>query len=170
MGNHFSEETGRTGRNSMNIQIKYLAEKPETIDIITRWLYDEFHYLIPGKSIGDVAESLRARLNHDRLPLGIVALRDDDILGTVSLKISDMDIRDNLSPWMAGLYVDKKFRNNGIGTLLVKSIQEIARQFAYKELFLYTPGASDFYKRIGWTTLEELTYKSTDVVIMNYAL
>lgn len=154
----------------MDVQIKYLAEKPEAIDIIARWLYDEFQYLVPGKSIDDVEELLHDRLNRDKLPLAIVALRDDEILGTVSLKISDMDIRDNLSPWMAGLYVDKKYRNNGIGTLLVKSIQEIARQFAYKELFLYTPGASDFYKRTGWMTIEELTYKSKDVVIMNYAL
>jgi predicted N-acetyltransferase YhbS len=154
----------------MNARIKYLAEKPETIDIIARWLHDEFQYLVPGKSIGDVVELLHDRLNRDKLPLGIVALRNDEILGTVSLKISDMDIRDNLSPWMAGLYVDKKYRNRGIGALLVKSIQEIARQFGYKELFLYTPGASGFYERIGWTTLEELTYKTKDVVIMNYEL
>jgi predicted N-acetyltransferase YhbS len=154
----------------MNTRIKYLAEKPETIEIIARWLYDEFHYLVPGKSLDDVVKSLYARLNRDTLPLGIVALRNDEIIGTVSLKTSDMDIRDNLSPWMAGLYVDKKFRNNGIGRLLVKSIQEIARQFGYNEVFLYTPGASGFYKRIGWAVREELTYKSTNVVIMNYEL
>jgi predicted N-acetyltransferase YhbS len=154
----------------MNVEIKYLAEKPEAIDIISRWLYDEFGFLIPGKTVDNVKESLQARLNHDILPLSIVAMDNDAVIGTASLKISDMDIRDDLTPWLAGLYVDKTQRNKGVGTLLVKSIQEIARQFGYEALFLYTPGASGFYERIGWRALEELTYKSKDVVIMNYAL
>ena len=55
-------------------------------------------------------------------------------------------------------------------TLLVKTIQEKARQLGYSDLFLYTPDASGFYARMGWMTLEELTYKSHNVTIMNYAL
>jgi len=154
----------------MKALITYLAEKPETIDTIARWLYDEFHYLIPGKSLADVTASLHDRLNRDRLPLGMVAMLNGEVIGTVSLKPHDMDIRENLSPWLAGLYVDKKFRNGGIGTLLVKTIQEKARHLGYGDLFLYTPSASGFYARMGWTSIEELTYNSHDVTIMNYAL
>jgi N-acetylglutamate synthase-like GNAT family acetyltransferase len=153
----------------MNAEIIYLAERPGIINTIARWLYDEFYYLIPGKSIDYVIESLQGRLNYDKVPLSIVALNNNEILGTVSLKIDDMDICENLTPWLASLFVNKVYRDNGIGTLLVKSIQEIARHLGYEELFLYTPGASEFYRRIGWITLEELKYKSKDVVIMNYS-
>jgi predicted N-acetyltransferase YhbS len=154
----------------VNVEIAYLADRPEAIDIVTRWLYDEFSYLVPGKTVGDVKVSLMARMNRDVLPLSIVASDGGEVAGTASLKLGDMDTRDDLSPWLAGLYVDRTRRNRGVGTLLVKSIQEIARQFGYGELYLYTPGASGFYHGIGWKTLEEATYKSRKVVIMNYAL
>lgn len=149
-----------------NITIEYLADVPEVIPVISKWLYDEFNYLIPGKTLEYVIESLQARLNHDIIPLSIVAFENNEILGTVSLKISDMDIRNNLQPWLAGLFVNVKYRNNGVGSFLVKSIEKIAKQLGENELYLYTPNASDFYNRIGWLNFEELEYKSNKVVIM----
>ena len=46
----------------------------------------------------------------------------------------------------------------------------IAKKTGITELFLYTPNACDFYKRIGWTIVEELQYMSRDVVIMKREL
>jgi N-acetylglutamate synthase-like GNAT family acetyltransferase len=152
------------------ITVKYLADVPEAIPVIARWLYDEFHYLIPERPIDYVIESLNTRLNYNKIPLSIIALKEHEIIGTVSLKMTDMDIRDNLTPWLASLFVNNEYRHNGVGTFLVKSVQEIAKQIGIKELFLYTPNSWDFYKKIGWTIIERLEYKSRDVVIMKYSL
>ncbi len=152
------------------VRIEYLADRPEAIPVIARWLHDEFRDFIPGKPVEYVIEMLHGRLNHDAIPLGILAIADGEIIGTVSLKDHDMDIRNDLTPWLASLYVNGKYRNRGVGRYLVQTIQDIARKFGVRELYLYTPEAECFYGRIGWIRLEQVTYHSKDVVIMKIKL
>ncbi len=122
--------------------IGLLADHPGFVPVIARWLFDEFGYLIPGKTLPCVEESLRARMNRDRIPLCLVALRGVAPVGTVSLKESDMDSRTELTPWLAGLFVRPDLRGAGLGARLVGAIMEEASRLGAHELFLYTPSAA----------------------------
>ena len=153
-----------------DVTLKFLADVPDCIPLLAQWLYDEFHYLIPGKTVEYVIESLHTRINVNKLPLCMVAFQNNEPCGTVSIKISDMDIREYLSPWLASLYVSKTHRSSGIGTYLVKSIQDVCRQLNNHEMFLYTPNAELFYSRLGWKQLEKVSYRNTDVTILRREL
>ena len=53
------------------------------------------------------------------LPLTLIAINRDRLLGSVNIVNCDMDIRSELKPWLAQLYVDPPERGRGISYLFV---------------------------------------------------
>ena len=149
-----------------DIQIDYLAKHPEWIDTLTGWFFDEWPAYYADKSTEDVAESFRQRLNVDRIPLTLIAHHDGEVIGTVSLKEHDMDIRKNFSPWLAALYVALPYRRRGIGTLLIESGLSEARRLGLSHLYLWTPQLEPFYLKRGWSILERTVYNGINVSVM----
>jgi len=74
----------------------------------------------------------------ESIPVTLVALKGDTVLGTVSLVASDRDDLPNFSPWVAGLTVKREFRRQGIATLLLKEIEQMATGLGYPIIFLDT--------------------------------
>jgi len=54
----------------------------------------------------------------------LLAFDNQELIGTVCLKVHDMDTRPDLSPWLAGLYVVAPWRRLGIGAKLVAVIEK----------------------------------------------
>jgi GNAT superfamily N-acetyltransferase len=56
-------------------------------------------------------------------------------------------------------YVDPAFRRYGIGSLLVRELEQFVNQMQYTTLYLHThrflPGAVDFWERQGFTFITE---------------
>jgi len=77
-----------------------------------------------------------------------------------------MDTRLDLSPWLAGLYVAGPWRGRGIGTALVKAVEQKAIGLGIRKLYLYTPSAEVFYLRMAWLTREATDYLGAKVTIM----
>jgi N-acetylglutamate synthase-like GNAT family acetyltransferase len=148
------------------LRIEYLADHPGCIPTLGRWFFSEWEPLYGGKSIDDVTASIRERLNYDKLPLALVAVEGGAVVGTVCLKEHDMDIREDLSPWLAGLYVAAAYRRRGFGTQLVTSAVEKARVLGVSSLFLYTPNQEQFFAKRGWSVFERALYKGVNVVVM----
>lgn len=53
------------------------------------------------------------------IPSFYIAKVDDKIIGTYALIRNDLNSRQDLSPWLACLFVDEKFRGNSIGAKLL---------------------------------------------------
>jgi GNAT superfamily N-acetyltransferase len=148
------------------MDIAYLADHQEHIPQLAAWFYQEWSLFYPGKSVENVASAMRERTNKNNIPLALVALEGETLVGTVCLKNHDMDTRRDLSPWLAGLYVAEFYRGQGIGTALVKSIEQKAKEIGVPKVYLYTPSAQSFYLRIAWRFREGTEYHSTEVAIM----
>jgi GNAT superfamily N-acetyltransferase len=88
------------------------------------------------------------------------------LVGTVSLKIHDMDSRMHLTPWLAALYVAEERRRQGIGTALVRAIERRAAALGIGRLFLYTPASERFYANLGWAVRERTGYHGHAVSVM----
>src|SRR5512146_707600 len=108
------------------MNIAYLADHKEVIPLLAQWFYKEWAYLNPGKTLADVEQLIGERTSTDRIPIALVAFDNQELLGTVCLKVHDMDTRLDLSPWLAGLYVAAPRRQQGIGTALVAAIENKA--------------------------------------------
>lgn len=148
------------------MNIKPLPDHQEVIPTLAQWFYAEWSYLSPHLSLTDVEDILRARTNTDQMPLTLIAFDGEELIGTVSLKIHDMDIRTDLSPWVSSLYVKNSRRGQGIGSQLVCAIEEKAKSLGVSRLFLYTPTAEDFYAKLNWQVAERMKYHGTLVAIM----
>jgi GNAT superfamily N-acetyltransferase len=121
-------------------------------------------------SFEDVKRTVAERANTDKIPLAVVALDGGRVIGTGCLKVHDMDTRIELTPWLAGIYVEWSQRRKGVGSRLVSALEGIAKNFGTQRLYLYTPQSAGFYTRLGWAEYQRTTYKGQSVTIMEKIL
>jgi N-acetylglutamate synthase-like GNAT family acetyltransferase len=77
-----------------------------------------------------------------------------------------MPTRRELFPWLASVYVAPAHRRQGIGSLLVRRVEQEALALGFGTLYLFTPDRETYYAHLGWTVLEHTEYMGEKVVIM----
>ena len=88
----------------------------------------------------------------DELPLPkfYLLLHQGEIIGSYALLRNDIISRQDLTPWLACLFVNEPHRNKGLaGELLVHGLCE-ARVRGFDQLYLSTD-LDNFYEKRGWT-------------------
>jgi predicted N-acetyltransferase YhbS len=150
----------------MDLRIEYLADYPDLIPTLARWMHAEWGYLYPEHTLEIRQQLVAERANKDRIPLTLVAIDGDEPVGTVGLKVNDMDTRPELTPWLALLYVVESRRREGIGAKLVGAIENEAAKLGVKKLYLYTPKSESFYAELGWSVMERVEYRDDFVSVM----
>jgi GNAT superfamily N-acetyltransferase len=151
------------------VRIEYLADYPEHIPVLAQWHYAQWAYLDVGVSAAQRAAVLRKH-GRDTVPMTLVALSGDTLLGSASLIQHDMDTRMDLSPWLASVYVDPPYRERGIGSALVEAIVDWAERLGFSALYLFTPDRAPFYERLGWHILEHTIYRGYAQTVMALSL
>ena len=151
-----------------NIAVDYLANHPELADELARLSWAEWQsiYEQRGETFSDSLRKYRERINIDRLPLALVALADNELVGTVSLKHNDLDIRPEITPWLGGVFVIPEWRRRGVASLLMARAVEEARRLNLDRLFLWTASAESLYLKLGWQPVERTEYCGMNIVIM----
>jgi GNAT superfamily N-acetyltransferase len=161
-----------------DIAIDYLVNCPELIDELVRLSWKEWQeiYQQRKQTLEDLLKNYRERMNTDRLPLTLVAVRAGlavncrELVGMVSLKFHDMDTRPDLDPWLGGLLVLPKWRNRGVGTMLMQRATEEARRLNISRLYLWTHSAEGLYHELGWQVVERTNYFGKEAVVMQIHL
>jgi len=148
--------------------IEYLADHPEAIPILAEWQHAEWGYVRPGDTAEKRAVRLQGWSNRDRIPLTVVALEGNEVLGSASLIEHDMETRMELTPWLAGVFVGEPYRRRGIGAQLVRRIMDETRKLKVPLLYLYTVHSERFYAALGWKLMERTTYREHKIVIMTW--
>lgn len=148
------------------MDIAHLADRRDVIPILAQWFYQEWAYLHPDRTLEDVERLIGERTNTTKIPVALVAFEGGELLGTVCLKVHDMDTRLDLTPWLAGLYVATAWRRKGVGTALVSAIEKKAHELQVEKLYLYTPESEGFYSRLGWHINKRTEYHGYPVTIM----
>ncbi len=150
------------------IETALLKERPDAVSQLAHWYYEEW-----GRHDGKTLESVTARLaervgNMDDLPLHVVAIGGDDVVGAAALVQSDMDILTELTPWVSSVYVADSHRRKGIGRTLLHRLEREARRLGFNRLYLYTrsEGNVAFYGGLGWQTIQEVDYHGKAFVVM----
>ena len=152
-----------------NIIWQHIAECPEHIPQLACWFQDEWGLSDRECTLETRYEELKAKTDKNSLPLTMVAISQGELLGTYTLDLTDLDIRPNLSPWLASVFVNPKYRHKGIGTLLVKESLQHAESLGLGILYLYTKSSrASWYASMGWQTIEELFYRDEDLTIMRF--
>lgn len=152
-----------------DFRIQNLVDYPQFIPTLAAWHHAQWSYLDLGKSIAQRTATLRTH-RRTAVPMTVVALSADELLGSASLIAHDMDTRMDLSPWLASVYVDPSHRGQGVGSALVRAIVARATAMGFPTLYLFTPDRARFYEHLGWRVLEHVQYRGYAQVLMSISL
>jgi GNAT superfamily N-acetyltransferase len=81
------------------------------------------------------------------MPRTFVLLRDDEPAGTASLAEQDLESRPDLSPWLAGVFVEPAARGQSLAGRLVAAVEDECRRMRIGSMSLYTRSAERVYSR-----------------------
>jgi N-acetylglutamate synthase-like GNAT family acetyltransferase len=154
----------------MQIEIRYLAEHPELVHLLSTWFQDEWGKNNPALTLESIERRVRQRLHKDKIPLCLVAFADSKPIATTTLKIREMDIYPQFEYWLGNVYVVPEYRNQGVGSQIVESTVERAKLLGVKNLYLYTQDREHFYQRLFWTAIEQVEYHGHMVIVMRRIL
>ena len=100
----------------------------------------------PGDALADLTE----RSRDSGLPMGLVALYNNRLVGAAALAALSFGAMAGEGPWLVGLAVDPAFRKHGIAAQLVAWAEAEARHSA-TWLYCTTDRAAGLILRRGWT-------------------
>ena len=146
--------------------IQTFIVEPSTpeLAICTRWRANAFSVL--QASFEQELRSMELFASDQGRGVALVAKADGEPIGTCLLVESEIEPNHDVSPWLAGLFVVPERRRKGAGAVLVRAIEDQARQRGFSRLYLYTSDAVGFYERLGWEVLDRTNWKGFDTALM----
>ena len=142
------------------------ADFPHVAPLLAYWYRQEWGHLHPERSLADWHVILAAEMLRDQIPTVYVARAGEMPIGTAALIAYDMSSHPDLSPWLAGVYVDPEYRRRGLGSALVQQVVRTAAALGVSRLYLHTDSAQSLYARLGWIEIGREFYLGRDVVLM----
>jgi GNAT superfamily N-acetyltransferase len=108
--------------------------------------------------------------NRGELPVGVVAFYENEVCGVAALRSESIATHTHLGPWAAAGLVSPLYRRRGIGTALVRALEEVARSRGYSRIYCGTSIANRLLERRSWQLIERVKYDGEDVSIYQKAL
>nr|WP_086937405.1 GNAT family N-acetyltransferase [Thaumasiovibrio occultus] len=152
------------------MKIADLATCPDTITKLAHWHFTEWGHLYPDETQADFENELRQSLNPDIIPATFVMVENDAVIGSISLLAQDMPPNQQLTPWLANLYVHPRHRGKGVGKQLIAHLVAYCQQRGLATLYLFTPHDRQYYQGQGWQQVTRTRYHGEDVDIMRKSL
>ena len=135
------------------VEVVNLIDNQQYLEEVSKWIWQEWSKE-HGAKLEDIIYRSKHSINANNVPQMYIAKYKNEVIGVVSIWTNDLTARQDLSPWMATLYVKQEFRKMGVGKKLqYKCIQE-AKKMKYKNLYLITDH-ENYYEKTGWKLLEK---------------
>lgn len=153
------------------IKIKKITEIDENnLNKMTEWMY-EWWGKSEKHSFEEVKNFVTYSLQETRLPQTYGAFINDKIVGMYQFSYEDLFVRPDIYPWLANIYVDKKYRCSGICRKLMESVKENAQKnIKTNELYLYTKHIN-LYEKFGFKYICDIdTYSKEQKIQRLYKL
>ncbi|MBV8851681.1 MAG: GNAT family N-acetyltransferase [Methylobacteriaceae bacterium] len=150
----------------MRERIVALRDRVDLVPTVAKWSHEEF-WSYAGRTLEQTQILFTPAPRETWLPRTFVLLQGETPIGTASVVEHDLDIRPNLTPWLASLVVDRAARGHGHSRTLVKFIEDFARDNGVKTLWLFTWSAEGLYAKLGWRVVERLQRNNRRIVVMN---
>ena len=155
--------------NMPPIRIAPLADHIDLVPVLADWLYREWGYLEPLSTREWVASRLAERTNRVTVPICFVGFADRTVVGTVSIKLREMEMYPQLRYWVGSLLVEPTWRGRGVGSALMRHACDWASGQT-DAVHLYTTEQQGFYEKLGWSTIATPYYRGETVTVMQKLL
>ncbi len=85
----------------------------------------------------------------------LILLKDNELIGFISIFRNDCDECRDLTPWYSTMYVKKEYRGQGYSKILNDAILKESKKRNYKEIFLKTK-LNNYYEKFGAKFIKKL--------------
>ena len=141
------------------MEIKLLVDHREAITTLADWYKVEWQPYYGERGHADAEADLTSRCNRDTLPIGFVAVKGSQVMGTVAL---DLDPATNLKPSVVGLLVGSEYRRKGIATALLRTAKDVARDLTYRKIYLSSSVLGGLLVRTDWRAVGEVEFLNAE--------
>ncbi len=143
---------------SQSFSIVKLSEKPKFADVCAAWSFGEWGSQIADRTLEQNLVRYRGTASQtDKLPLTWVIIVNDRPAGMISLKDNDHPDHNDLSPWLASLYIHPEYRGRGFAAKLIEHVENFAKtELKIQHLYLFTHTANELYKKQGWIEVKNI--------------
>lgn len=148
-----------------DIEIAYLAERPETIPTLAGWFQAQWPVYYAGRSLSDIAQDFDGEARRSGLPVRLLAFAGGELAGTITLRARAMWDLPEYAPGLGGLFVPAQQRGRGIGTELVRAGMGLARRQGYSRVYATTVNARGILERLGWSLEREVTHDAERLLL-----
>jgi N-acetylglutamate synthase-like GNAT family acetyltransferase len=148
------------------MEIHFLADNPEYVNELAELYYNQWKSLVPDRSLDDFIIKTKTHLNNNSLPLTLLSLDNNRLLGCASLRKEDLNSRKDLSPWLAGVLVRESERGKGICKSLEQAVCAKAKQMGHSRLYLFTFDKEALYFHLGWESIGIEMFGEQEVILM----
>jgi N-acetylglutamate synthase-like GNAT family acetyltransferase len=148
------------------VEIAYLRDHLVLAPALAQAHVDAFGALLPDWTVEQALDELKTHDRRRAIPTTLIAVEEDDWLGSVSLLQNDHDDIRQYSPWLASLYVKPEARCRGAGRALVTRCVQEAAALGIERLYLYCTDAVDYYRGLGWRVQDQLQLGPLFVTVM----
>lgn len=152
------------------VVVEYLADRPSLLPTVQAWFESQWPDYYGSSGRGNARADVLAYSNRDRVPLGLLAFRDDKPCGIVALRSEPFATHPHLGPWVGAAYVRPEWRDQGIGATLFQAIEEEARRLHYPRIYCATSTADNLLRRANWELLEQVVHDGNRVSIYRKTL
>jgi predicted N-acetyltransferase YhbS len=141
-----------------------IAVRPDLVPVVAGWLFEAF-WRQEGHELAEVVDALRQSAPAG-MPQSFVLIAGGEAAGTASFAAHDLDERPDLTPWLAGMFVAPAHRRRLHAAMLVKAVEQAAREADVKTLWLYTNSAEALYARAGWERAGTISHLGVPKTLM----
>jgi copper oxidase (laccase) domain-containing protein/GNAT superfamily N-acetyltransferase len=158
----YRREMGRTGRllallafAPKSMRIAHLQEHSHVIPVLADLCGTEWAHLYENWDRESSRQEFFASRADGQLPMTLVALEGDELLGTVSLIHNDLPGREDLNPWLASLIVLPQYRGQHVATFLITEAERLLQQQGMPAAYLFTEKAGGLFAKLGWVAFDK---------------
>lgn len=139
-----------------------LAEAPDWLPTLVQWHQQQW----PHQSEHQRRQKLQQHIEPGPFPTTLLALQGEQLVGSVSVVCYQRLGGLGPSYWVANAYVAPDCRRRGLGSQLIQAAQAYAQRQNLNELYLYATDQVSFYRRLGWQSLRQKSFKGELATIM----
>jgi len=138
-----------------DLRIEFLKDNRHLFPILEESYRTEWkEYYGPGGP-GDAISDISTFCNKDKLPICLVALKRNLFLGSVALRQKSAS-HEHLSPWVTSLFVMPDERRKGIGTKLIKAVEDLSINLGFSKIYSRSATAIDFFRKNNWIPFDRI--------------
>jgi GNAT superfamily N-acetyltransferase len=153
----------------MTWQIVHVREQPQHLMTVAEWIHRQW-WSETDTPVESIARWLETHLGESGFPTTLMAVSDDEVVGSVSLHETEADDRPDYKPYLGALFVKPSHRGRGLGQALVRAVEAHASQLGHTVIYLNAAeAAAGLYEKLGWQIVER-TYGRKKLNIMRRSI